>query len=58
MNFHSALCFSFRDCSTGFCALDESIDTGVMNWTLTAKNALGTKIIFDTADPKHRGKVM
>ncbi|KAI5625115.1 leukemia inhibitory factor receptor alpha b isoform X1 [Silurus asotus] len=37
-----------------FCVVDNTIDTGLVNWTLTAKNKLGTKIIFDTADPKHR----
>ncbi|XP_046723787.1 LIF receptor subunit alpha b isoform X2 [Silurus meridionalis] len=44
-----------RKCNiSGFCVLDNTIDTGLVNWTLTAKNILGTKIIFDTADPKHR----
>ncbi|XP_026797254.3 LIF receptor subunit alpha b [Pangasianodon hypophthalmus] len=43
-----------RNCSPGFCVLENTIDTGLVNWTLTAKNILGTKIIFDTADPKHR----
>ncbi|MCJ8740938.1 hypothetical protein PDJAM_G00064980 [Pangasius djambal] len=43
-----------RNCTPGFCVLENTIDTGLVNWTLTAKNILGTKIIFDTADPKHR----
>ncbi|KAF4077565.1 hypothetical protein AMELA_G00209640 [Ameiurus melas] len=43
-----------RECSPQRCVLNQTIDTGVMNWTLTAKNKLGTKIIFDAADPKHR----
>ncbi|XP_076836794.1 LIF receptor subunit alpha b isoform X2 [Brachyhypopomus gauderio] len=36
------------------CVLADGIDKGVVNWTLTAKNALGKKIISDVADPKHR----
>ncbi|XP_036443969.1 leukemia inhibitory factor receptor-like isoform X1 [Colossoma macropomum] len=43
-----------RNCSAHMCVLDESIDKGVMNWTLNATNVLGTKIISDVADPKHR----
>lgn len=43
-----------RECSPQLCVLNQTIDTGVMNWTLTAKNNLGTKIIFDAADPKLR----
>uniref|UniRef100_A0A3B4CJG0 LIF receptor subunit alpha b n=1 Tax=Pygocentrus nattereri TaxID=42514 RepID=A0A3B4CJG0_PYGNA len=36
------------------CVLDDSVDKGVMNWTLIAKNRLGEKMISDVADPKHR----
>uniref|UniRef100_A0A3B4CHF9 LIF receptor subunit alpha b n=1 Tax=Pygocentrus nattereri TaxID=42514 RepID=A0A3B4CHF9_PYGNA len=36
------------------CVLDDSVDKGVMNWTLIAKNSLGEKMISDVADPKHR----
>ncbi|XP_062867413.1 LIF receptor subunit alpha b isoform X2 [Trichomycterus rosablanca] len=43
-----------RDCPNDRCILDDSIDDGVMNWTLSAENILGKMIIFDRADPKHR----
>ncbi|XP_060791899.1 LIF receptor subunit alpha b isoform X2 [Neoarius graeffei] len=43
-----------RQCDPPICVLNETIDKGVMNWTLTVRSRLGTKIIFDTADPKHR----
>ncbi|KAL6469926.1 hypothetical protein MHYP_G00210450 [Metynnis hypsauchen] len=43
-----------RKCSVDQCVLDDSTDKGVMNWTLTAKNKLGVKMISDVADPKHR----
>ncbi|KAM9450361.1 LIF receptor subunit alpha b isoform 1-T1 [Clarias gariepinus] len=42
-----------RNCTSAkFCVLTMTV--GVTNWTLTAKNLLGQKTIFDTADPKHR----
>ncbi|XP_047661692.1 LIF receptor subunit alpha b isoform X2 [Tachysurus fulvidraco] len=43
-----------RLCEPGYCVVDNTIDRGVMNWTLIARNNFGTTIIFDTADPKHR----
>uniref|UniRef100_A0AAR2JB59 LIF receptor subunit alpha b n=1 Tax=Pygocentrus nattereri TaxID=42514 RepID=A0AAR2JB59_PYGNA len=43
-----------RNCSVDRCVLDDSVDKGVMNWTLIAKNSLGEKMISDVADPKHR----
>ncbi|XP_026861737.2 LIF receptor subunit alpha b isoform X2 [Electrophorus electricus] len=36
------------------CVLTDGIDKGVVNWTLTAKNILGKKIVSDVADPNHR----
>ncbi|XP_066531660.1 leukemia inhibitory factor receptor-like isoform X2 [Hoplias malabaricus] len=42
------------ECSLGECSLAIDIDQGMMNWTLTARNELGTKTITDQGDPKHR----
>ncbi|KAI4879687.1 hypothetical protein NFI96_032027 [Prochilodus magdalenae] len=43
-----------RNCSFEKCVQDETVDKGVMNWTLVARNILGVKTISDVADPKHR----
>ncbi|XP_066502120.1 LIF receptor subunit alpha b [Hoplias malabaricus] len=47
-----------RKCILEDCFLNDNIDQGVMNWTLTASNALGTKIISDQGDPKHRVRLI
>ncbi|TTK94551.1 Leukemia inhibitory factor receptor [Bagarius yarrelli] len=43
-----------RKCNQQHCVLNNYIDTGVVNWTLTANNKFGTTIISDLADPRHR----